>query len=213
LGHVAFCPQLSVTVPHATPVQDVVRSCVQHMPLLHSWPALQLLQATIWPQLFFTLLPHWIPAFAHVVAAGSGVQHAPWLHSWPGAQVLGHVTLLPQLSVAIPPHATLAQVIDIALGVQQVLLTHVPVAHCPPQFTVSPQASFTVPHVAPLLEHRVVSLSTGLQAPATHSSPVGQFPHARIPPHPSLIAPQVTPVGQAVIFLQAPHWKVSASHT
>jgi hypothetical protein len=32
------------------------------------------------------------------------------------------------------------------------------------------------------------------------------------PPQPSLMTPHFWPVGQAVILLQVPHWKVSASH-
>jgi hypothetical protein len=70
-----------------------------------------------------------------------------------------------------------------------------------------------LPHVAPFVAQRFASLSTGWQAPPTHSSPVGQLPQASTPPHPSLMVPHVTVDGQAVIFLQAPHWKVSASHT
>jgi hypothetical protein len=131
--------------------------------------------------------------------------------------VLGHATLLPQLSMAVAPQAMPAQVVATGFGVQQAPFTHCePVPHIP-QFTARPHASVVGPHATPLLAQRFVSLRSGLQAPATHSSPVGHAPflgpQASTPPQPSLMTPQVTLAGQAVIFLQAPHWKLRASQT
>jgi hypothetical protein len=79
--------------------------------------------------------------------------------------------------------------------------------------TLSPQASVTLPQVTPLAAQRFASLRTGVHVPWAHSSPVWQVPQSSTPPHPSLMAPQVMFDGQAVILLQAPHWKVSASQT
>jgi hypothetical protein len=101
-------------------------------------------------------------------------------------QLSGHVTVVPQLLTAVPPHCV-AQALP--LSKQQLLAPTPPAPHTPPipthvsvQVIVTPQLFFVLPQAKPM--HAMVAES-GVQhvSPVTQTRPRSQLPHGIVMPH------------------------------
>jgi hypothetical protein len=126
--------------------------------------------------------------------------------------LFGHASVPPHPSDT-GPQARLPQAVSADIGLQHALAAHVRPVPQVPHVTGAPQASTTLPQVAPFDEQSASSFNAIWQVPPEHVWPAGHEPHCSVPPHPSLNTPQRAASAAQLVLLHVPQVWARASQT